>query len=82
MNEKEIQEFWEKHPCGDAQVGGMQSFQDYEEFFSKYDSHRYSSHKYLLKWLDELDFNGKRVLEIGLGQGADAEQIIRRGGGV
>jgi SAM-dependent methyltransferase len=29
--------------------------------------------------LDALDFRDREVLEIGLGQGADAEQIIRRG---
>jgi SAM-dependent methyltransferase len=29
--------------------------------------------------LDGVGFNGKRTLEIGLGQGADAEQIARRG---
>src|SRR5205085_10626994 len=30
--------------------------------------------------LDRIDFAAKRVLEIGLGQGADGEQIVRRGG--
>jgi SAM-dependent methyltransferase len=29
--------------------------------------------------LDAIDFKGKRVLEIGLGEGGDSEQIIRRG---
>ena len=29
--------------------------------------------------MDGIDFKGKQVLEIGLGQGADSEQIIRRG---
>jgi SAM-dependent methyltransferase len=32
-----------------------------------------------LRRLDAIDFKGKQVLEIGLGQGADSEQIIRRG---
>ena len=29
--------------------------------------------------LDALGVSGKRVLEIGLGQGADSESLIRRG---
>ena len=29
--------------------------------------------------LDDMDVDGRRVLEIGLGQGAEAEQLIRRG---
>ena len=32
-----------------------------------------------MRRLDAIDFEGKRVLEIGLGQGADSEQMIRRG---
>jgi len=32
-----------------------------------------------LRCLDKIDFRGKQVLEIGLGQGADSEQIVKRG---
>jgi SAM-dependent methyltransferase len=80
MNEAEIQDFWNSHPCGDLQVGGLKQYQgDYEKFFSTYDRFRYAKEGHILKRLDAIDFKGKRVLEIGLGQGADAEQIIRRG---
>ncbi|MCK4789967.1 MAG: class I SAM-dependent methyltransferase [Desulfobacteraceae bacterium] len=51
----------------------------YEEFFNCYDEFRYKQHSHLLKCLDAIDFKNKRVLEIGLGLGADSEQIIRRG---
>lgn len=77
MNEKEIQEFWGSHPCDEALIGGLKG--DYEEFFNRYDAFRYSRHSHLLKCLDAIDFRNKRVLEIGLGLGADSEQIIRRG---
>lgn len=79
--EKEIQEFWQTHPCGDALVGGLHegSHGDYEVFFTRYDDFRYTKEKHILDCLDAIDFKDKRVLEIGLGQGADAEQIIRRG---
>ena len=80
MNEAEIQDFWNRYPCGDLQVGGFERHRgDYESFFSNYDSSRYRKEGHILKRLDGIDFKGKRVLEIGLGQGADSEQIIRRG---
>jgi hypothetical protein len=34
---------------------------------------------HILRALDRLKWEGKRVLEIGIGQGADAEQLIQRG---
>jgi ubiquinone/menaquinone biosynthesis C-methylase UbiE len=80
MDEREIQEFWNRNPCGDSQVGGLAQHRgDYESFFASYDSFRYHKEGHILKRLDGIDFRGKRVLEIGLGQGADSEQIIRRG---
>jgi SAM-dependent methyltransferase len=81
MNESDIQAFWNEHPCGDFQVGGLHEHGgDYESFFSSYDRFRYKNEAHILTCLDKIDFKGKRVLEIGLGQGADSEQIIKRGG--
>lgn len=77
MTEEEIKAFWNTHPCGDQQVGGLR--QDYDAFFRRYDAFRYGKEGHILRCLDQIDFRGKRVLEIGLGQGADSEQIIRRG---
>lgn len=80
MKESDIQDFWNRNPCGDQQVGGLQERRgDYEAFFSDYDKFRYRKEGHILRCLDGIDFKGKRVLEIGLGQGADSEQIIRRG---
>ena len=80
MDESEIQTFWNRFPCGDFQVGGLEQRQgDYEDFFTAYDSFRYRKEAHILRCLDDIGFKGKRVLEIGLGQGADSEQIIRRG---
>ncbi|HEX3101968.1 MAG TPA: class I SAM-dependent methyltransferase [Pyrinomonadaceae bacterium] len=80
--QNEIQDFWQRHPCGAELVGDMsdESREEYEEFFKRYDNYRYSKEPHILKNLDRIDFAGKRVLEIGLGQGADAEQIVGRGG--
>lgn len=80
MKEDDIKHFWNLHPCGDSYAGGPAKYRgDYEKFFSKYDSFRYRKEAHILRCLDKIDFNNKHVLEIGLGQGADAEQIIKRG---
>lgn len=80
--ESEIKDFWQMHPCGAELVGDLtdETRVEYEEFFSRYDKFRYEKEPHILTNLDRIDFRGKRVLEIGLGQGADGEQIARRGG--
>jgi len=77
MNEQDIQNFWNAHPCGEQLVGELTN--DYETFFRRYDEFRYKTEGHILTSLDGIDFHNKKVLEIGLGQGADSEQIIRRG---
>jgi len=80
ITEADIQQFWEKHPCGDHQVGGLEHYsEDYERFFSDYDNTRYAAETHILDCLDRIDFQDRDVLEIGLGEGAESEQIIRRG---
>jgi SAM-dependent methyltransferase len=81
MNEADIERFWERHPCGDEQVGRLDEVfvGDYERFFHEYDAFRYCREKHIIRCLDRINFCNKKVLEIGLGQGADSEQIIRRG---
>jgi len=81
MNEAEIKAFWEAHPCGDHQVGGLRTGHagSHEAFFREYDAFRYEQEPHIPKVLDSIGFSGKKVLEIGLGQGAESEQIIRRG---
>jgi ubiquinone/menaquinone biosynthesis C-methylase UbiE len=76
MTENEIRSFWDSHPCGESYVGGLQ--EDYQAFFDAYDAMRYDKEP-ILPELDKLELDGKQVLEIGLGQGADSEQLIRRG---
>jgi len=81
MNERTVQDFWQHHACGDAQVGGLRERfgGDYEKFFTDYDMFRYQTENHLPACFDALNVKGKRVLEIGLGEGADAESLIRRG---
>ena len=81
MDEQTIQQFWQDHACGDAQVGGLRArfHGDYEKFFTDYDEFRYQNERHLAACIDALNVSGKQVLEIGLGEGADSERLIRRG---
>lgn len=81
MDEQAVQTFWQEHACGDAQVGGLhERFRgDYDTFFTDYDRFRYQNEHHLPACLKALNVAGKAVLEIGLGEGADAEQLIRLG---
>ncbi len=81
MDETQVRDFWNAHPCGDHIVGGLrQEFaDDYDEFFRAYDAWRYEQEGHIPGLLDRTDWEGREVLEIGLGQGAESEQLIRRG---
>lgn len=81
MDEEAIRRFWEDHACGDAQVGGLREHfsGDYENFFDRYDRFRYRNEPHLPTCIGALGVAGKRVLEIGLGEGADSELLIRQG---
>ena len=77
-SEAAIRDFWNAHPCG-AYVVDAQFAEEAERFFSDYDAYRYRVEGHILTCLDGIDWRDKQVLEIGLGQGADSEQLIRRG---
>jgi SAM-dependent methyltransferase len=78
MDEDTVKSFWASNPCGERFIDAAKR-SSYEQFFAEYDRFRYGLESHIPRCLDEIDFAGKRVLEIGLGLGADAEQIIRRG---
>lgn len=72
----EIKNYWNHYPVGENFVeysnGGI-------EFFKTYDEFRYRTEGHILNELDKIDFHNKDVLEIGIGQAADAMQIVQRG---
>jgi len=82
VDEQTVQRFWQDHACGDAQIGGLhERFKgDYDKFFTDYDSFRYRNERHLAACVDSLNVAGKQVLEIGLGEGAESERLIRQGG--
>lgn len=73
---QDIERFWDANPCGETLVGKEE---DWKVFFHKYDQYRYATEGHILAELDRLDVSGKNLLEIGIGQAADSEQLIRRG---
>jgi SAM-dependent methyltransferase len=81
VEEETIEQFWNAHPCGDWQVGGLEDAYrgDYERFFTDYDRFRYKYEAHIPACLDRLEVNSMQVLEVGIGEGAEAEQLIRRG---
>jgi ubiquinone/menaquinone biosynthesis C-methylase UbiE len=77
VNEGEIRRFWDAHPVGEQLSGALAG--DYEQFFEHYDQYRYRTEGHILRRFDGMDLEGRELLEIGVGQGADTEQLIRRG---
>lgn len=72
---EQIAEFWEKHPCGSDFIHAS----EWKEFFLSYDQFKYTHEPHILEEIRKIDFKGKRVLEIGLGQGAETQKIIEAG---
>jgi ubiquinone/menaquinone biosynthesis C-methylase UbiE len=72
---EEIAKFWEEHPCGDDFVQADER----QQLFLNYDRFKYAVEPHILIELRGIDFRGKRVLEIGLGQGAEAQKMIEAG---
>lgn len=73
--QEKITAFWENHPCG---VDFIETT-EWESFFKEYDKYKYSFEPHILEEIAKVDFKNKRVLEIGLGQGAETQKIIEKG---
>ena len=71
-----VQEYWGATPCdSDASrlTPGSRSY------FAEIEVERYVYQRHVLEFLNEIDWHGKRTLEIGTGVGTDARQLIARG---
>jgi len=71
----QIAAFWSKYPCGSNFVHASEG----RDFFINYDRFKYYHEPHILDELRQIDFKEKRVLEIGLGQGAEAQKMIEAG---
>jgi len=70
-----IKDFWQKNPCGSDFVENS----SWEKFFREYDEYKYKIEPHIPININNIDWKNKKVLEIGLGQGAEAQKIIERG---
>lgn len=73
---EEIAAFWNANPC-------LQDFVpsgEWREFFERHDRFKRASQPHTAKELAKIDWQGKRVLEIGPGEGCEAADIILSGG--
>lgn len=71
----QIKEFWDKYPVGADFILPAEG----KEYFLAYDSFKFTQEPHILEELRKLDLRGKRVLEIGVGQGAEGQRIIEAG---
>jgi SAM-dependent methyltransferase len=75
--QKQVEDYWDNHPC-DSELSNRDC--QSREFFVEIERTRYELQPHILDVLSKIDWQGKRVLEIGTGVGTDARNIIDRGG--
>jgi len=81
VTEEQIQSFWQAHQFGGTTHPLVRDREDFalDDLFRDHDRKRYQACPQLLRRLNSIPLEGKRVLQIGIAEGADSEQLIRRG---
>lgn len=74
--ERQVELFWDSSPCDSKRSGISPGNVDY---FLEIERDRYEHQLHIPRLLDNIQWAGKRVLEIGTGVGTDARQLIARG---
>ena len=74
---KSVHSFWNTEACGTHFVQGAK---DEREFYEKFREHRYRTEWHLPLLVPFAEAKGKKVLEIGIGNGADAAMFALNGG--
>lgn len=74
--EQKIIDFWDKQPCN---IKHSQSKIGSKEFFDEQAKKRYLAEPHLKTFAQFHSYQGKRVLEIGCGIGADAIEFVKNG---
>lgn len=75
--QEQVREFWNAKPC-DSELSEQDNKS--KEYYLEIEDDRYQYQHHILEILDWLNWNNKKILEIGTGVGTDARQIIKRGG--
>lgn len=76
LAQERVRSYWNGRPC-DSELSMHEPLT--REFFLDVERQRYGLQPHILEILSWLDWEGKRVLEVGAGIGTDARQIIQRG---
>ncbi len=71
-----IAQFWNAHPCGQDLVPGDG---DSESFFQQYDAYKFATEPHIPTNIAALQLANKKVLEVGTGQGSEAQKLIESG---
>lgn len=74
---KSVHSFWNTEACGTHFVQGAA---DEVEFYEKFREHRYRTEWHIPLLVPFAEAKGKKVLEIGIGNGADAAMFALNGG--
>src|ERR1051326_2648696 len=72
-----VKEHWEKEVCGSR--NGVDCIDDRREYFKQIDRVRYEQEPMILDFARFDQARGKKVLEVGLGAGADFVRWVRGG---
>lgn len=75
--QEEVRQFWSSKPC-DSELSGKDPRS--KDYFLEIENERYKYQSHILQLLSKIDWQGKRILEIGTGVGTDARKIIKYGG--
>lgn len=71
-----VEDFWKVEACGSQFV---EEFDDRRDFFSKFREHRYRTLWFIPELVPFAEAEGKRLLEIGCGNGADGVMFAKHG---
>ena len=74
-----VRQFWERQPCGTQRAVTKDSQPRSAEWYERVENHRYQVEPFIHSVAQFTRYNGKRVLEVGVGAGTDHLQWARAG---
>lgn len=72
-----VREYWEANPCGSADGDGAPT--GTHAYFTAVEEHRWQAEPFIPAFAQFWRWSGRRILELGIGQGTDFIQFVRAG---